>query len=123
MKRCIIFSVITLFISIAHAEKIDPKAVDNLIDSNHQIIKEAVQDYAEHIKIEYPYIDYCRIELSLKSQELSRAGLRETIDQYYKADGIGQLNVWLEKKHNYDVSFMQVCLADVKNKLRTAIAE
>lgn len=123
MQKFILLSIFSLFTSIVYAEKIDPKTVDNLIDSNHQITKEEIQDYAEFIKIEYPYIDYCRFELSLKSQQLTKAGLRKTLTQYYGADGLDQLNRWLNEKHNYDVSFMQICLADVKNKLQDAAHE
>ena len=123
MQKFILLSIFSLFTSIVYAEKIDPKTVDNLIDSNHQITKEEIQDYAEFIKIEYPYIDYCRFELSLKSQKLTKAGLRKTLTQYYDADGLDQLNRWLNEKHNYDVSFMQICLADVKNKLQDAAHE
>lgn len=120
MQKFILLGVFSLFASIAHAENINSKTVDNLIDSNHQITKEAVQNFAEYIKIEYPYIDYCRFELSLKSQQLTKAGLRKTLTQYYNADGLDQLNRWLNEKHNYDISFMQLCLADVKNKLQHA---
>ncbi len=120
MQKNLLLGIFVLFASIVHAEKIDPSKVDNLIDSNHQVTKEAVQNYAEYIKIEYPYIDYCRDELSLKTQQLTKAGLRKTISQYYEADGLDQLNNWLNEKHNYDVSFMQICLADIKNKLRSA---
>jgi len=120
MQKNLLLGIFVLFASIVHAEKIDPSKVDNLIDSNHQVTKEAVQNYAVYIKIEYPYIDYCRDELSLKTQQLTKAGLRKTISQYYEADGLDQLNNWLNEKHNYDVSFMQGCLADIKNKLRSA---